>query len=153
MVKKRSIGKKGLQIPVLSKGGHTFIWEPTPDAKAGGEILRYLLEQGVETFDVTYARERQAYRKSIASAGLEGKLDPIIWHMEHRHPNDSKDDVIKSFRFELEELGCKKARLAIFEGSENTPDWFYDAITQLKNDGRAITELSADRSQSPTDGF
>ena len=131
----RPLGKSGISIPVLSMGGHAFIWEPTPDAALGGRILRYLLDHGVATFDVTYARERQAYRKAIESAGLDGKLEPIVWHMEHGHEEKSKDDVIKAFRFELNEMGCKKAKLAVFEGSEQTPDWYYDAITTLKNDG------------------
>ncbi len=135
MVAKRKLGKSGVEIPVLSMGGHAFIWEPSPDAQLGGKILRYLLDHGVSNFDVTYARERQAYKKSIESAGLAGKMLPIVWHMEHGIQEKTKDDVIKAFRFELDEIGAKKAKLAIFEGSEKTPDWYYDAITTLKNDG------------------
>ncbi len=131
----RRVGKSKVTIPVLSMGGHAFIWEPAPDDKLGGEILRYLLEHGVDHFDVTYARERQAYRRSIEAAGLSGKLKPIVWHMDHGHPNDSRDDVIKSFRFELEELGCTSAAMGVFETNSSTPDWYYDAIRQLKADG------------------
>ena len=131
----RTLGSSGVSIPVLSMGGHTFIWEPTPDAALGGQILRYLLDHGVTTFDVTFQRERQAYKKAIAAAGLVGKMKPIVWHMDHGHEEKSKDDVIKAFRFQLDEMGCTSAKLAVFEGSEKTPDWYYDAITTLKNDG------------------
>ena len=135
MVQKRRLGSSGVEIPVLSMGGHAFIWEPTPDAALGGQILQYLLEHGVTHFDVTYARERQAYKKATDAVGLTGKLQPIIWHMDHGLIEASKEDVIKSFRFELEELGCKKAALAVFETGPSTPDWYYDAITTLKRDG------------------
>ena len=135
MVGKRVLGKSGVEIPILAMGGHTFIWEPTPDAELGGKILRYLMEQGVSNFDVTFVKERHAYKAAIESAGITGKLEPILWHMDHGIDQKSKDDVIKAFKLELEQLGCKKARLAIFEGSEQTPDWYYDAITTLKNDG------------------
>ncbi len=135
MVQARKLGKGGVDVPVLSTGGHAFIWDPKPDDAPGGRILRYLLENGVTHFDVTYARERQAYRRATDAAGLTGRLRPIVWHMDHGHPNDSADDLVRSFRFELAELGCDSAALAVFECGPNTPEWYYDALTTLKRDG------------------
>jgi hypothetical protein len=74
-VAKRTSGTSGVEIPVLSMGGHAFIWEPTPDAEVGGKILRNPLDHGVANFNVTYARERQAYKESPESAGLARKME------------------------------------------------------------------------------
>ncbi len=134
-VQTRTLGKCGVTIPVLSMGGHAFIWDGAPDAALGGQILGYLLDHGVTHFDVTYRRERQAYRAATDAAGLTGRLQPIVWHMDHGHPNTSADEVIRSFRFELAELGCERAALAVFEGGPETPDWFYRALDRLKQDG------------------
>src|SRR4051812_6113026 len=82
-IQKRPVGKSGVDIGVLTMGGHTFIWDPTPTTAQAGEILRYLYENGMTHYDVTYQKERQAYKQVLDQAGLQGKFLPIIWHMDH----------------------------------------------------------------------
>jgi hypothetical protein len=63
-------------------GGHTFIREPTPDVEEEGKILRYLMESGVTTFDVTLAQNcDSSTTQSLTEVALRGVqlLFRIFW--------------------------------------------------------------------------
>ena len=145
-MQQRQIGKTGLKMGIMSIGGHgfrEFFSRPAPSPEEGVEILKYLVGRGMTHFDCTYSIERLIYADYIEKAGLQGKLKPVLWDMVGPEaglpiwPQTSADDMVANWRHQLAETGCERAGIAAFNTDPGHPDWWWEAVERIKNDGLA----------------
>jgi aryl-alcohol dehydrogenase-like predicted oxidoreductase len=152
MMQKRKIGKTGLETAPIILGGHGFLdfmGKPKPDIEEAVKVISFLADNGLTHVDSTFAEERQIYKMLFEKAGLEGKMLPVVWHGWHGREEKNADDIVNNFKYELDELGCEKAGLAIFHNTaaplyqsmgsvENPyPDWVFEGFKRLKSEGLA----------------
>lgn len=142
---KRKLGRTNIKVAPLIVGGHglglkEFMGKPQPKTEEAIKIMQYLVENGVTHFDTTYADERQHYKILLERNGLKGKILPCIWHGWFPGKQETADDVVRNFKYALDELGCEKAGMGIFPGGhveETKPDWYFKGIEKVKQEGLA----------------
>jgi aryl-alcohol dehydrogenase-like predicted oxidoreductase len=156
MIPKRTLGKTGIETSTLIVGGHSFSDLPgkvIPDIEDSVRILTFLYEQGMTHFDCTWKKERERYRVLLQESGLQGEILPVVWHGWHNRIERTPDELVDSFRLMLDELGCPKAGMVIFNQwdhkeehqvyyrdrnlREPFADWFLEGFLRIKGEGLA----------------
>jgi aryl-alcohol dehydrogenase-like predicted oxidoreductase len=151
IMQKRKLGRTNVETAPIVIGGHgftEFMGKPRPSIDEATRVISFLAEQGLTHFDCTFAAERQVYSELLRKTGLAGKLLPVIWHGWHGKEEKNADDIVNNFKYELRELGCEKAGLAIFHNTwpegpvpgnidHPYPDWVFEGFHRLKQEGLA----------------
>ncbi|MBM4045794.1 MAG: aldo/keto reductase [Planctomycetes bacterium] len=82
-VQRRQLGKTGLMVSELAFGGHSFRAQggsPEPSPEEAVKIVAKVIEYGVNLFDTTDQKERQALAKCFAEVGAKGQCHVVARH-------------------------------------------------------------------------